>query len=160
MYLGGATTAASVQVPVYNTGSTTINRGCVCSFYPDADGDYSSYTIVYPAGANTDPVYRVPVRNWVTSTQDLPYGVAVGTIPAGKSGMVIVSGMALVKTDGNVDQNEELELSTGGILVPYSSGTKYGRAILTDGVSVREVDFGTNTATFALALVQFNIYPA
>lgn len=157
MYLGGIP-GAGLLLPVYNAGSTTIARGCCASLFRDADRDYGSGKLIdFGQGYGAGPTFVLPVRNWVTSTQDEPIGITAKAIPAGEHGIVCIFGACLVKTDGNVEYNDELTLSTGGILIPDpGSAVIYAKALCNDFTEPTVLDYGTASATFALAFVSFN----
>lgn len=162
MFLAGGMQGGLV-LAVVNVDDTTINKGTVVSLKPDADRSYaisnSSFvgTIDRSQGYNTYPTILIPVVPWVTSTDDRPLGVTTKNMKSGEHGTIIHAGVALVKTDGNVGQGNDLMVSTGGILIPSTTGNVVrGIAICDDFVFPETVDQGSAiTDTFTWAVLNF-----
>lgn len=161
-YLGGAPSGA-VCMSVKNLhASNAIERGRIVSLYPDADASYATHGSVkigqgYGAGFG----FVIAVQPWVTSTADIPVGVALQRIPAGEEGTVVVIGPTMIETTGSVVAGNSLGITTGGKALTYASGDRIGKALVTDDTWTStlfggELDGPTaTTATYVLAFVSF-----
>ena len=159
-YLGGAPSGA-VYVAVHNFGTVDIPRGRVVSMYPDADLVYGAETAVAGQGYGAGNAFKVPIRNWVATTQDIPFGVSLNPIPAGTSGTVCILGVTVVETDKGVTQGDKLQIATGGVADTFSAGKLFGKAISTDALWNSTLIGGSydgpvaSSAEYALVFVSF-----
>lgn len=153
MMLGGGQHAGGLYVSVINVhASTTIARGRVVALSASGTVPAASER---GAGANTHPAILIPVTVWSSGSG---FGVAMQDIPAGEEGTVCIFGVCLVETDGDVQDTEELELTTGGVFDTLSTGEAVGYALFDDFTEDDEADYGTSTTTYTLAMVGFSQY--
>jgi hypothetical protein len=160
MFLGAGGFNGGLWVPVVNVSTDAIVRGTLVSFKSDADRTYATTgTIDRSQASGLGPTHLIPVTPWVTSTDDNPFGVVLNGIPSGGHGLVCIIGCVYIRTDGSVAAGDALVPTTGGIADTYvASGTKFGKALFDDWTDETELDYGSPSNTWTLAIVRFTVF--
>lgn len=133
-----------VRITVFNDDTAAIPAGFVVS----------PKTATAPRESTMGEEFVAPVTSYDDS---LGMGVTQERIDVGEFGIVVTHGTVMVRTTGSVAAGDEISAvgAGSGIVETQLDGTVIGVALQTDLVESIESDFGTNTDTVALCIVQF-----
>lgn len=133
-----------VRITVFNSSTSALPAGVVVS------PDFSTA----PRESTKGEDYVAPV---IIYDESLALGITQERIDPGQFGIVVTHGMVMCLTDGGVSAGAEISADAvvNGAVETQADGVIIGKAFQTDFVENIESDFGTNTDTVALCLVQF-----